>query len=89
MSLDEPGARGIWTGRGARSKPAPGGLPRCDFYTPRNSSKGLLLEAKENFQKVLASMPLTDDERAAVRRPGRPPSINFPNGEPMSQLFRD
>ncbi|MEU1409145.1 hypothetical protein ABZ471_44085 [Streptomyces sp. NPDC005728] len=39
---------------------------RCDFYTPKASSKGRLLEAKENLQKMLAAIPLTDDERAAV-----------------------
>ncbi|MFE2128919.1 hypothetical protein [Streptomyces amritsarensis] len=39
---------------------------RCDFYTPKASSKGQLLEAKENLQKMLAAIPLTDDERAAV-----------------------
>ncbi|MFI7345314.1 hypothetical protein ACIBSR_03485 [Streptomyces sp. NPDC049936] len=39
---------------------------RCDFYTPKDSSKGQLLEAKENLQKMLASIPLTDNERAAV-----------------------
>ncbi|OIJ97520.1 hypothetical protein BIV25_14885 [Streptomyces sp. MUSC 14] len=39
---------------------------RCDFYTPKNSSRGQLLEAKENLQKMPASIPLTDDERAAV-----------------------
>ncbi|MFE0277865.1 tyrosine-type recombinase/integrase [Streptomyces olivaceus] len=39
---------------------------RCDFYTPKVSSKGQLLEAKENLQKMLAAIPLTDDERAAV-----------------------
>lgn len=39
---------------------------RCDFYTPKESSKGQLLEAKETLQKMLASIPLTDDERAAV-----------------------
>jgi hypothetical protein len=39
---------------------------RCDFYTPKASSKGQLLEAKENLQKMFASIPLTDDERAAV-----------------------
>ncbi|MEV5413163.1 tyrosine-type recombinase/integrase [Thermopolyspora sp. NPDC052614] len=39
---------------------------RCDFYTPKSSSKGQLLEAKENLQKMLAAIPLTDDERAAV-----------------------
>jgi hypothetical protein len=38
----------------------------CDFYTPKNSSKGQLLEAKDNLQKMLANIPLTDDERAAV-----------------------
>jgi hypothetical protein len=39
---------------------------RCDFYTPKASSKGQLLEAKDNLQQMLASIPLTDDERAAV-----------------------
>ncbi|MEE4589602.1 MULTISPECIES: hypothetical protein [Streptomyces] len=39
---------------------------RCDFYTLKDSSEGQLLEAKENPQKTLASIPLTDDERAAV-----------------------
>jgi integrase len=39
---------------------------RCDFYTPKASSKGQLLEAKDNLQRMLASIPLSDDERAAV-----------------------
>jgi hypothetical protein len=39
---------------------------RCDFYTSKGSSKRQLLEAKENLQKMLAGIPLTDDERAAV-----------------------
>ncbi|MFD7020526.1 hypothetical protein [Streptomyces sp. NPDC059928] len=39
---------------------------RCDFRTPKASSKGQFLEAKENLQKMLAAIPLTDDERAAV-----------------------
>jgi integrase len=39
---------------------------RCDFYTPKGSSKAQLLEAKENLQRMAASIPLTDDERAAV-----------------------
>jgi integrase len=39
---------------------------RCDFYTPKNSSKAQILEAKDNLQRMLASIPLTDDERAAV-----------------------
>src|SRR5436190_4748540 len=39
---------------------------RCDFYTPKGTSKGQLLEAKDNLQRMLANIPLTDDERAAV-----------------------
>ena len=39
---------------------------KCDFYTPKNSSKAQLLEAKDNLQRMLATIPLTDDERAAV-----------------------
>jgi integrase len=39
---------------------------RCDFYTPKGSSKAQLLEAKDNLQHMLAAIPLTDDERAAV-----------------------
>lgn len=39
---------------------------RCDFYTPKDSSKGQLLEAKDNLQRMLASVPLSDEERAAV-----------------------
>ncbi len=39
---------------------------RCDFYTPKSSTKAQLLEAKGNLQRMLASIPLTDDERTAV-----------------------
>ncbi|MDP4504027.1 hypothetical protein [Nonomuraea turcica] len=39
---------------------------KCDVYTPKDSSKALLLEAKDNLQRMLADVPLTDDERAAV-----------------------
>ena len=39
---------------------------RCDFYTPKGSTKAQLLEAKDNLQTMLAGIPLTDDERAAV-----------------------
>ena len=39
---------------------------RCDFYTPKDSTKAQLLEAKDNLQRMLAAIPLTDDERAAV-----------------------
>jgi len=39
---------------------------RCDFYTPKDSTKAQILEAKDNLQRMLVSIPLTDDERAAV-----------------------
>jgi integrase len=39
---------------------------KCDFYTPKDSGKGQLLEAKNNLQKMLANIPLTEDERDAV-----------------------
>ncbi|MEV0537258.1 site-specific integrase [Kitasatospora sp. NPDC050463] len=39
---------------------------RCDFYTPKNSSKAQLLEAKSNLQKMRAMIPLSEDEQAAV-----------------------
>jgi hypothetical protein len=37
----------------------------CDFYTLKDSTKAQLLEAKDNLQRMLTSLPLTDDERAA------------------------
>lgn len=39
---------------------------RCDFYTPKDSTKAQLLEARDNLQKMVTAIPLTDDERAAV-----------------------
>jgi len=39
---------------------------RCDFYPPKHSSKAQLLEAQTNLQRMLATIPLTDDERAAI-----------------------
>jgi hypothetical protein len=39
---------------------------KCDFYAPKNSARAQLIEAKGNLQKMLVSIPLTDDERAAV-----------------------
>lgn len=39
---------------------------RCDFYNPKGSSKAQLLEAKNNLQRMLASMPLTEEQQAAV-----------------------
>jgi hypothetical protein len=40
---------------------------RCDFYIPKESSKHQLLQAKSNLQRMLVSIPLTDDEQAAVQ----------------------
>jgi hypothetical protein len=39
---------------------------RCDFYVPKGSTKSQLLEAKTNLQRMLAAIPLTEEERAAV-----------------------
>jgi hypothetical protein len=39
---------------------------KCDFYTPKDSSRTQLLEARANLQRMLVAIPLTDDERAAV-----------------------
>jgi integrase len=39
---------------------------RCDFCTPKDSSKAQLLEARANLQKMRVMIPLTDDEQAAV-----------------------
>ena len=39
---------------------------RCDFYTPKDSTRAQLLEAKGNLQKMAVSIPLTEDEQAAV-----------------------
>ena len=39
---------------------------RCDFYTPKDSARAQLLEATENLQRMLAQIPLIDDEQAAV-----------------------
>ena len=46
--------------------PASDGCARCDFYIPKDSTKFQLLEAKENLQRMLVTVPLTDDERAMV-----------------------
>ncbi len=39
---------------------------RCDFYLPKASTRAQLLEARGNVQRMMAQIPLTDDERAAV-----------------------
>ena len=46
--------------------PAPNACARCDFYTPKGSTKAQLLEAKDNLQRMRATIPLSDEERAAV-----------------------
>jgi hypothetical protein len=38
----------------------------CGFYTPKDSSKAQFLEANDNRQRMLASIPLTDGEHAAA-----------------------
>ncbi len=54
--------------RGRAAPAAPGGAlrRRCDFYTPKDATKAQLLEARANLQRMHVSVPLTDDERAAV-----------------------
>jgi hypothetical protein len=39
---------------------------RCDFYLPKDSARAQLLEARSNLKRMLAQIPLTDDERADV-----------------------
>jgi integrase len=39
---------------------------RCDFYLPKGSTRSQLLEAQEHLQRMLAGIPLTEGERAAV-----------------------
>lgn len=39
---------------------------RCDFYLPKASTQGQLLEAKDHLQRMLIAIPLTEEERAAV-----------------------
>ncbi len=46
--------------------PAPDGPRTLRFLHPKDSSKGQLLEAKDNLQKMLAHVPLAGDVRAAV-----------------------
>lgn len=39
---------------------------RCDFYTPKESTRSQLVEGEANLQRMLVSIPLTEEERAAV-----------------------
>jgi hypothetical protein len=39
---------------------------RCNFYVPKQSSRGDLITSKTSMVRMLQQIPLTDDERAAV-----------------------
>ena len=39
---------------------------RCDFYVPKASTRGQLIEAKEEMERMLTTIPLTEQERAAA-----------------------
>ena len=56
---------------------------KCDFYAPKDSAKAQLLEAKDNLQKMLASIPLSDDERPPSTT-ARPPWTGCLNASPTS-----
>jgi hypothetical protein len=43
-----------------------GQCPHRMACAPKDSSRAQLLEAKDNLRRMIASIPLTDDERAAV-----------------------
>jgi hypothetical protein len=40
--------------------------PRCDFYQPKESGLGQLMDAKSSLLRLIQEMPLTREERAAV-----------------------
>ena len=39
---------------------------QCNFYVPKDSSKGQILESQENLAQMLQEIPLTEEEQAAV-----------------------
>jgi integrase len=39
---------------------------RCDFYVPKDSTRGQWLETRDDLLKMLQEIPLSDEERAAV-----------------------
>ncbi len=39
---------------------------KCAFYVPKGSARSQMLEARSNLQLMLQSIPLTDEEKAAV-----------------------
>lgn len=40
--------------------------PKCSFYVAKDSSKGQFIEGQANLIRMIQSIPLTEDERAAV-----------------------
>ena len=70
---------------------------RCDFYLPKNSSITQLMEAIDNLQRMLAQIPLTDDERPAVehgtvavdRLNERPANLPTPASHTQIQLAQE
>lgn len=70
---------------------------RCDFYRPKASTQSQLLEAKDNLQRMLAAIPLTEEERAAVedgkealdRLLERLADVPTPTGQTPQQLVQE
>jgi integrase len=60
---------------------------KCDFYTPKNSSKAQLLEAKDNLQRMLAAVPSpTTSEPPSTT--ARPHSTSSSGSSPTSPRLR-
>jgi hypothetical protein len=70
---------------------------RCDFYLPKGSTQSQLLEAKDHLQQMLAAIPLTEEERAAVedgkealdRLLERLVDVPTPTGQTPQQLVQE
>jgi hypothetical protein len=70
---------------------------RCDFYLPKESTQSQLLEAKDHLQQMLAAIPLTEEERAAVedgkealdRLLARLVDVPTPTGQTPQQLVQE
>lgn len=62
---------------------------RCDFYTPKTSSTGQLIEAKDNLQRMLVDIPHTPTMNAPPSLTARPPLSTFSPGWATSRLLPD
>jgi integrase len=70
---------------------------RCDFYLPKGSTQSQLLEAKDHLQQMLAAIPLTEEEQAAVedgqealdRLLERLVDVPTPTGQTPQQLVQE